>query len=465
MQYFPKFLTTQAQKSFFVIFAIISILAFRYFLPVIWTFFAIITVLLFFNYSYKFSVQWKALPELIFRKKLLYSAFFIRISWVTISYILYSYYNGDPFEFRAADAYGYHEEAKWMVNVIKGGYWDTFWAYYLPRLSDMGYPVYLTFIYYIFGDSIIIARIFKAILSSFTVLFIYKIATRNFGVNTGRLAGIIAMLFPNLIYYTGLHVKETEMVFLTLLFIERADLLLRQSKIKINLFLFTFLVGISLYFFRAVLTYSTFFALFSVTLFSKSKIFKSRQKLSVIFIISATIIFTTNNILISEAAGYWDKRTSNQERSLSHRTATNKLAKYGSALVFAPIIITAPFPTFVNIDYQKNHMLMSGGYFVKNIMAFFVLSSLFYMIKQKYWKNHFLIISFFISYLAILALSKFAIVERFHMPIIPIHIILAAHGISLINKKNFKYFRYYLIGIGVIIIGWNWFKLAGRGLI
>lgn len=37
------------------------------------------------------------------------------------------------------------------------------------------------------------------------------------------MAGIFYMLMPNLIMYTGSHLKEAEMVFLTVAFIERAD--------------------------------------------------------------------------------------------------------------------------------------------------------------------------------------------------------------------------------------------------
>jgi hypothetical protein len=110
-------------------------------------------------------------------------------------------------------------------------------------------------------------------------------------------------------------------------------------------------------------------------------------------------------------------------------------------------------------------MLLSGGFFVKNIMAFFVFVALLFLIKKKRWKNHILILAVFAIYLAILALSKFAIVERFHMPALPFFIILSAYGISVINKKSIKYFQGYVLLIAFIIVGWNWFKLAGRGII
>ena len=72
---------------------------------------------------------------------------------------------------------------------------------------------------------------------------------------------------------------------------------------------------------------------------------------------------------------------------------------------------------------------------------------------------------FTLAYLAILARSPYALSERFHMPVVPFLIILSAYGISQIDLKNKKFFIPYLVIIGLIIIGWNWFKLAGRGVI
>jgi hypothetical protein len=64
-----------------------------------------------------------------------------------------------------------------------------------------------------------------------------------------------------------------------------------------------------------------------------------------------------------------------------------------------------------------------------------------------------------------LAQSSFALSERFHLPALPFLIILAAYGITNINYKNHKYYIPYLLLIGIIIIAWNAFKLAGRGIV
>jgi 4-amino-4-deoxy-L-arabinose transferase-like glycosyltransferase len=443
----------------------ITLLAFQYSLPIQWMFTASSTVFLFFLYGNKLTRKWAITSSVSFKKNIFYSALAIRILWVVGSYFLYQSMTGQPFEFEAADSAGYHNESVWMRGVLANGNYEVFSAYYMNRLSDMGYPAYLTFIYTIFGDSIIIARLIKALLGAVTVLFIYKIARRNFGEATGRVAGVLAMLYPNLIYYAGLHTKETEMVFLLVLFIERADHLFRKNKLMVFQLLLVIFLGSLLYFFRAVLFYTAFLSLGMVVLFSSQRALKFRKTLLAVFFGIITFLFINNSFIIDEASGFLENSKTNQSRSIQDRSTSQKLAKYGSTAIFAPIIFIAPFPTFVNIETQQNHMLLSGGFFVKNIMAFFVFVALLFLIKKKRWKNHILILSVFAIYLAILAMSKFAIVERFHMPALPFFIILSAYGISVINKKSIKYFQGYVLLIAFIIVCWNWFKLAGRELI
>ena len=96
-------------------------------------------------------------------------------------------------------------------------------------LSDSGYATYLGTIYSIFGKGVIVPRLIKALLGAFATVLIYRVASRNFGEEAGRISGIFYMLMPNLILYTGSHLKEAEMVFLVVAFIERADYVMRSK--------------------------------------------------------------------------------------------------------------------------------------------------------------------------------------------------------------------------------------------
>ena len=107
--------------------------------------------------------------------------------------------------------------------------------------------------------------------------------------------------------------------------------------------------------------------------------------------------------------------------------------------------------------------MISGAIYTRNIYAFFVIAALIFMYKRKLLRKHALIITPLIFYLLILGSSGFALSERFHMPAIPFLVILSSYGITQMNRKNTKYFVPYLIFISIVIIGWNWFKLAGRG--
>jgi len=44
-------------------------------------------------------------------------------------------------------------------------------------------------------------------------------------------------------------------------------------------------------------------------------------------------------------------------------------------------------------------------------------------------------------------------------------LILAAVGISRMTNRYKKYFWWWMGIIFIAIVGWNWFKLAGRGMV
>ena len=148
----------------------------------------------------------------------------------------------------------------------------------------------------------------------------------------------------------------------------------------------------------------------------------------------------------------------------SERKGGNQFAKYASGAIFAPLIVVIPFPTMIYIETQENLQRLNGGYFIRNFLAFFILFTLVIIIKQKKWRDFVLIYTFTFSYLFILALSQFAQSERFHLPALPFLLIMAAYGISNSTPKIKRYLNFYMIILFCIIVIWNWFKLAGRGL-
>jgi len=86
----------------------------------------------------------------------------------------------------------------------------------------------------------------------------------------------------------------------------------------------------------------------------------------------------------------------------SKRIGGNEFAKFGNAAFFAPIILIAPFPT-LNLAHeeQKGQMMLSGGYYVRNVFAFFAILALFTLFRINRLRTHLIIILPLFSYLAI----------------------------------------------------------------
>jgi 4-amino-4-deoxy-L-arabinose transferase-like glycosyltransferase len=433
----------------------------------LWWFFGIVEVLTFFYFANSLTRKWSRYSEKKFNKKLFQNAIIIRISWVLISYVFYNYMTGQPFEFGAADAAGYHSEGMWFADLIHSGNIQPYFDYLKGRFSDMGYTFYLGFQYALTDKSIIIERLLKALYGAFTCVLIYKLAKRNFGEDIARMAAVFCMLMPNLILYCGIHTKEVEMVLLTVAFMERADFLLRSKNLNFLTLAPTLLLASSLFFFRTVLGATALFALFTALVFSTTHVLNMGKRVILVVWVLVTVAYFAGSGVASEIEATWQARGANQETSMNMRATEvngNKFVKKLGGAMFAPIILVIPFPTIIETPDQENQKLINGGNYVKNVMAFFVIFTIFTVIRQGKWREYLLLGSFTIGYSLVLAMSAFAHSERFHQPTLPFELILAAVGISLMTNKTKKYYNWWMIFLFVAIVGWSWFKLAGRGM-
>lgn len=468
LNYFPKYFTSKAIYLYLGVLTVVSFAFFSRALPFVWIAFGFVEVLTFFYFSNKLTLSWAKFTEKKFVVKLFWLAFIIRVVYVLFSYYFYESRNGIPFELGAADSLMYDDVSQSGASWIRNGNYDVFNGFTDLDMSDRGYPTYLSYIYSISDNSVLLARIFKAFWSSFMCVLVYKLASRTFNESTGRIAALLTTFMPNLIYYTGIHLKETEMTFLVIAFLERADYVIRNKNYNfINIALPVILAGF-LFLFRTVVGVTALFSFFTVLIFSTNKVMgMGKRTLLIIWGIVALSYFVGGKIS-AEIEQVWENRNDNQKSSMEYRSGIeggNKFAKYASSTVFAPMIFVIPFPTIVHVPIQENQMMIHGGNFVKNIMAFFVIFALILIIKSGKWRDYTLIGSFMMGYLIVIALSKFAASERFHVPAIPLLMIFAAYGISQVTNKTKKYFSWWMIFIFVAIVGWSWFKLAGRGAV
>ena len=465
--FFPKYFSSKAIATYVLVVIACIVVFYSRVLPLLWIIFGLVEVICFFQFSQIISKKWTVLKSNVFEKKLFETSLLIRAIYVIIIYYFYIYMNDKPFEFEGLDSFGYHTEASMLVDWIYLGKIGHYFAIQ-KGVSDLGFPLWLTGIYFFSFNSIMVARLANALMDTLMCILLYRLARRNFGEEAARITGILAMLSPILIFYSGLHDKETVMNFILVAFVERADYFIRLKTFKTWYLLAVALLGGALFLFRTVLAVAAWFALFSALLFSADKIIgAARKAIYITWFIIAAIAFISTRIG-PEIQVYVKDRNSNQQdqmRNYSTNKGANKLAVYGSAAVFMPMILFAPFPTLVYIEDQPNAMMMNGNLFTRNILAFFILIAFFSLYKRKLLSEHVLIITLPITYLIILSLSGFAFSERFHMPVIPFLLLFAGYGVSQMNKKNAKFFIPYLIIIGLIIFGWNWFKLAGRGVL
>lgn len=478
--YIPKRVTSWAMLTYVAAIFCCNILFASHMLHWHWWFFGAIEVWGFFYFANRLSKGWLYIKPVHFTQKLFWTAFFLRAVWVVISYVLYQNWTGTAFAIDAGDELFYDEVAHYAASMMHDGDWNIYSNIQEysggTQFSDMGYPIYLTVIYWIFGDSIVVARLIKAILGAWTVVLMYKLASRNFGEQVGRMTAIMCMLMPNLIYYCSFQLKEVEMVFLCVLFTERADFLLRKGKLAFMSTAALMLIPSVMFTIRTALAAVMVMAFFCALLLSSERIVSwgRRALLLLLALVFAGVVLMTSTSIGQDIQNMWQRRGLGQQENLEWRSNrkdeggyNNRFIKYASASVFAPMIFTIPFPTMNEVPGQENQKMIHGGNFVKNVLSGFTIAALFILLFSGDWRKYVLPLAILCGYLVVLVFSNFAQSERFHLPILPLSLMFAAYGISKMNEVWWvkKYYPYWCALMFVAAIAWNWFKLAGRGMI
>lgn len=463
--FFPKQIATKAIYLYLGVLAVVSIFFIRHAMSIEYIIMGIAWVVGFFLLSNYCSQKWKDIPQKQLLRNLFLTALGLRIFWVFFSYIFYTIKTGIPFEFSAADALWYYEESTGNINTQ----WKDIWNYLFvdtQTVSDSGYVFYLTFLAKIFGENILFPRLINACFSAATIPLIYSLAKRNIGEEGGRLAAIFACFMPNLIFYCGLHMKETLMIFLMVAFLERADYLLRSRKYNVFTIAIPILLALVLFTFRTVLGAVAVFAFVTALVFTNTSVIGKTKRYMLIGWGLLAAITLTGGTILNEVEGLLEDRDANQaNKRMMQTNKGNQWAKYATGTVMAPMMFVLPFPTMVDVDEQYNQQMLSGGNYVRNFLGGFVLIALFSAIFiTKNWRNLSLIGSFVIAYLGIVSSSGFANSERFLLPGLPVLLIMAAYGVTLLNAKNYKFIKIWYWVVPVMAFAWAFFKLGSRGL-
>ena len=461
--FFPKQISSKGFYLYLGALAAVSLVFFSYAMGLEFIAMGIIWTSLFFFGSTFFTERWRDIDAKKFVKYVFWTALGLRVAWVIFSYLFFIAKTGIPFEFSAADSMGYYEDSAWLATEK----WKTIRSYLdYKGISDAGYIFYLTYLYKLIGPNIFITRLIKSVISAYTCILLYKLATRSMNENVGRMTAIFAMLFPNLIMYCGLHLKETEMIFLSVAFLERADYLIRSKKYNVFTIALPLLLALSLFTFRTVMGAVALFSFATAVVFTTTPTMgKAKRWVLIGWGLLAITVFAGGTI-VNEIEGVWQNRDINQESKRAAQTARgNKWAKYATGTVMAPMMFVLPFPTMVDVDEQYNQQMMSGGNFARNFLGCFVIIAIFNaLFKKKNWRDLSLLGSFVIGYLGVVSASGFSNSERFLLPGLPVLLIMAAYGISLLDAKSFKFVKIWYWVVPIMAVAWAYFKLGSRGL-
>ncbi len=463
--FFPKQIANKAIYLYLGALAAVSIFFIRHAMSIEYLIMGIAWVVGFFLLSTYCSRKWVNIPQ----KNLLLNLFFIalalRIFWVFFAYIFYTLKTGIPFEFAAADALWYYEESIGNINTSLSDIWNYLFVN-TDSVSDSGYVFYLSLLTKVFGENALFPRLVNSIFSAATVLLIYLLAKRNIGEEGGRIAAIFACFMPNLIFYCGLHLKETLMIFLMIAYLERADYLLRSKKFNVFTIAVPVLLAVSLFTFRTALGAVAVFSFVSALVFTNTAVIGKAKRFMLIGWGILAALTLTGGTIMNELDGLIEDRDTNQANKRQIQTMKgNQWAKYATGTVMAPMMFVTPFPTMVDVDEQYTQQMLSGGNYVRNFLGGFVLIAVFSAIFiTKNWRNLSLIGSFVIAYLGIVSMSGFANSERFLLPGLPILLIMAAYGITQLNAKNYKFIKIWYWVVPVMVFAWAFFKLGSRGL-
>lgn len=475
---FPSWVSRNSVVYYILALTSISLLYSSYSIPWYYMLSGIVAIVVFFIYGSRFAKENVIINKRNirnFEKKLFLFAFIPRLVCMVLLYYIYQSAYGQPFGPEDADAHYYDELGQFVADLIRNGNYHFYdeisrWCH-RDDISDMGAGIYVGIIYYLTNNSLFVVRLLKCVLSALTVLLVYRLAKRNFDEQTGRLAALFCALWPNFWYYCSCHLKETEMVFLAVLFVEQADQMLRSRQFTAWKVIPVILIGAAIFTFRTPLALVAFLSLIFSVVMSSTRVVSWGKRIIVGGLALALIGVVVGNQIQEQAYDLLEQAQSNQQKGnmewRGKRDHGNALAKYAGASVFAPMIFTIPFPSMVRpFDGQEVLQMLNGGNFIKNVMSFFTIISLVVLLLTGKWRDHLLPLSFMAGYLVVLTMSTFAQSERFHQPAMPFEFMFAAYGLSLaVTKKKYRrWFTYWCVLMFVACIAWNWFKMAGRGL-
>jgi len=433
-----------------------------------WVLWGIGEVLFFFVLTTVFYPHWKNDDPKRFRRKVFWTALGIRAVYAFVMCYYYYYQTGMTFEYNAGDSIWYHTTASYLSKAVRQGHVRFVFQYlrgYTMGFSDQGYVLWLTLIYSIFGRNLLTPRLFKALMSAYLCVVVHKLGTRTLGEHTGRLAAVMCVFMPILIQICGLHTKEMEMIFLSILALERMDYLIRSKKYTVWNIAFPILLTGLTFGFRTIVGMCLIFAfLVFILLASKELVGKKGKIITLSATILVFLVFLFSGIGREMRVVNRLKFTDLNAQTEKYDSLGFKHAELAQSKYLFPGAFVLPLAPMVEESPDHNKMI-HGSTYVKNFLAFFAMWAFVVVFRQKKWRDFSLIGAYELSYLGIIMFSFAANTERFHEPAIPLLILMAAYAMTHLRRKDLIFFYVYCGLLFIALFAWNWLKLSARGLV
>ncbi len=433
-----------------------------------WMLWGIGEVLFFFLLTTVFYPRWKGDDTKRFKWKVFLVAFVIRGLYAFLVAYYYYYETGKAFEYNAADSIWYHPTAVYLSRCVRQGYVSYIFKYlnaYTMGWSDQGYVLWLTLVYTIFGRNLLTPRLFKALMSAYLCIVVYKLGTRTFGERTGRLAAVMMVFTPILIQLCGVHTKEMEMIFLSIFALERMDYLIRSKKYTVwNIICPILLTGLT-FGFRTIIGMCLIFAFLVFVVLSSKDLVPKKGK--IITLATTLVVFLA--FLLSPVGREMRIINALKFKDLNYQmkhydSLGMKHGELAQGWIMAPGAFVLPLAPMVEESPDHNKMI-HGSTYVKNFLAFFAMLAIVIAFQQKKWRDFSLIGAYELSYLAIIMFSFAANSERYHEPAVPLIVLMSAYAMTHLRRKDLKLFYIYCRLLCVALVVWNWLKLSARGLV
>ena len=433
-----------------------------------WWLWGIGTVVLFFMGTYYCYQRWQDDDRRKFLMKVFWTAFLLHAVYVVAMVYYYYYRTGLSLEYGAADSINYHLTASHFADDVRQGHIRKVFQSLnnsTTGFSDQGYILYLTSLYTLFGKNVLGPRLVKALMSAWMCVTLYRLAERNLDEKTARVTAVMAMLLPQFFHYNGTYLKETELIFLATLAMERFDYLIHSKRYRFWNILWPIVLTALTFGFRTIVGMILIGSYVVTILFSETALVGKKAK-----VIGAAAVLLTALVFLVTPIGkemvFMFQLNFKESGYLTwkYQLLGLKYAEYAHYKYMAPGAFVLPLTNLVEVA-NPSQKLMNGTYFVKNYLAFFAMWGIVVAFREKQVRNFRLIGSYTLVYILVIAFSFAANSERYHLPALPGFLVLAAFAMTHFQKKDRTWYYAYCGLLLLAIVAWNYLKLSARGLI